>query len=60
MYIVQASAPFKPDYAAVRADIADLLEAEDYDDGEASHLLHFSNCLAKACVTCSLTSEHCM
>ena len=31
---MQAGTPFKPDYQAVRKDIAALLEAEDYDDGK--------------------------
>ncbi|MCJ1368738.1 L-ascorbate peroxidase 3 [Acarospora aff. strigata] len=32
-------APFKPDYAAVREDIASLLDAEDYDDGSYGPIL---------------------
>ena len=31
--LLQGDKPFKPDYAAVREDIAKLLDDEDYDDG---------------------------
>lgn len=34
--LLQENAPFKPDYAAVREDIARLLDDEDYDDGMPS------------------------
>ena len=30
---MQNGKPFKPDYQAVRKDIAAMLDAEDYDDG---------------------------
>lgn len=33
MASLQGDAPFKPDYASVREDIAKLLDDEDYDDG---------------------------
>lgn len=36
--LLQGDTPFKPDYAAVREDIAKLLDDDDYDDGRLAYV----------------------